>query len=104
VIANRDLTRLPKWAQREIERLTRDVEHYKARLEVGPEDSDTFASPYSDAATPLGVGTVIEFRFGERWDAKIMARLEGDRLIVSGGSRIAVFPNASNVVEVGVIA
>lgn len=99
-----DIERLPKWAQREIRRLTNDVEHLRTRLEAGPEDSDTFADAFSESKRPLGRGTQIEFRFGDRWDQRFMVRLEGRRLIVAGGERIAVRPQASNVVEIESVA
>lgn len=97
-----DITKLPKWAQAEIRRLRANEKHHLERLGHGPEGSDTFASPFSDAPTPLGEGTLVEFRFGEGWGERFHARLEGERLIVSGGSSIAVLPQASNVVEVAV--
>lgn len=100
-----DVTKLPKWARQEIERLERDLANANAKLSAGPEDSDTFADAYSrQAQRPLGKGTVVEFRFGEHWGQKFRARLEDGRLKVSGGNSIAVHPRASNVVEIAVVA
>jgi hypothetical protein len=105
-----NLAKLPRWAQQEIERLTRNEAHYAAKLRAGPEDSDTFADPYSDSARrPLGRGTTIEFvlgqdRFGR--DKRINVRTEAQHdgtvvLDVSGSnSRIAVLPRASNSIEI----
>ena len=56
-----DITKLPKWAQAEIERLERSVEHWKAAASVGPENSTVFADAYSDAPRPLGEDPVIQF-------------------------------------------
>ena len=91
-----DITKLPKWAQAEIERLTRDLESAYAKLNVGPEDSDTFADPYSEARQPLGKGTSIVFEFGEGHGKRINARLEGETLVVQGGDSLIVQPRASN--------
>lgn len=98
-----DVAKLPKWAQREIDRLESDVRHYRARLAAGPEDSDTFADPYSDGARrPLGKGTLIEFTFGPGWADKIQASLDGDTLRIRGGSGLAVYPSASNSINIKV--
>jgi hypothetical protein len=56
-----DLSKIPKWARQEIERLRADNEAMAARLAAGPGDSDVFADPYSDVKRPLGRGTMIEF-------------------------------------------
>lgn len=97
-----DLTRLPKWAQSEIKRLTQDNNHLRTKLAEGPEGSNVFADPYSDAARPLGVDTAVEFRIGESWGERFIVRLEGKRLFVSGGSSVCVHPRASNSFEVEV--
>jgi hypothetical protein len=56
-----DLTKIPKWARQEIERLRTDVAYLREKLEAGPADSDVFADPYGDSPRPLGRGTMIEF-------------------------------------------
>ena len=58
---SRDITKLPKWAQQEITRLERSVEHWKAVASVGPEDSTVFADAFSAAPRPLGEDPVIQF-------------------------------------------
>lgn len=93
----RDRTKLPKWAQHEIERLERDVAHYKAKLSAGPEDSNTFADPYG-TPRPLGRDTSIEFRVGE-FPRRFRARLQGEELVVDGGDGVLVQPWATNVVR-----
>jgi hypothetical protein len=55
------LDRLPRWARDRIEALERDLADARARLAAGPDDSDTFADPYSDASRPLGRGTMVRF-------------------------------------------
>lgn len=91
---------LPKWAKQEIARLERDVEHYKETLRVGPEDSNTFANPYSGAPTPLGKDTIILFQAPA---GDIRVRLdERGRLEIHGGSGIAIHPRATNTVSIQV--
>ena len=70
-----DPSKLPKWAQLEIERLTSNVEYWKKKVEVGPDDSDTFVRQSYDSAQPLGDSPRIEFRFGEGWGEVIEAHL-----------------------------
>jgi len=94
------LENLPKWARQEIDRLERDLAYNKAKLAEGPEDSDTFADEYSDAPRPLGRGPTITFKWGGKWGEKIEARLDGETLIVRGGTQIDVHPVAGNVVEI----
>lgn len=97
----RDLSKLPKWARQEIERLRADLAYTQEKLSAGPADSDTFADPYSNAPRPLGCGTAIEFRFGNDWSQKFQARLIGDKLQINAGNTLVVFPHASNVVSIG---
>ena len=100
----RDRSKLPKWAQQEIDRLERDLVSAYEKLSIGPQDSNTFADIYSSAPRPLGKSPNIDFVFGEKWSQKFQARLEGDTLRVSGGNSIAVFPQSSNVVSIKVLA
>jgi hypothetical protein len=106
--APENLAKLPRWARMEIERLTRNEEYYIAKLKEGPEDSDTFADPYSAAKRPLGRGTTIEFVLGQDefgLDLRIRARTETQHdgtvyLDVNGSDGLVVQPRASNSVEI----
>lgn len=91
-----DVSKLPKWAQTEIQRLERNLESANARLNTGPEDSDTFADPYFEESTrPLGRGTMIQF--GEERGRRFRVRIDKDgRLDVSGDEGLIVIPRASN--------
>lgn len=95
-----DRTRLPKWAQREIERLENDLASANRKLAEGPEDSDTFADPYSDTPRPLGKGTSVEFRLGPEIADKIHVRIERGKVNVYGGDYLRIYPQASNVINV----
>lgn len=92
--------RLPKWAKQELTRLERDLAYAKERLAEGDEDSRVFADPYSDTPRPLGHDTSIEFVLGPKWGDKINVRIDGHGIKVAGGNRLAVIPNASNVVYI----
>lgn len=101
--SERDLTKLPKWAQQEIERLQHDLEWAKGKLTAGPEDSDTFANPYSDA-TPLGKGTIIAFHTDEKGSYFNVRMRENGELDIhysprGGAQAIGVVPSASNSVR-----
>lgn len=98
-----DLSRLPKWARHRIERLEADNASLRAKLEAGPEDSDTFADPYGEPPRPLGAGAHVRFggldsrktfdvyiRDGELW-----IQVNDD------GERPAVFPQSTNTIRVG---
>lgn len=60
------VAKLPKWAQRHISMLTRDLEYERAKLSVGLEDSDTIADPFDTAPRGLGPGTLVRYTFGGR--------------------------------------
>lgn len=95
-----DRTKLPIWAQKELERLERDVDRYKAKLSEGPEDSRAFLNPYSAAPTPLGSDPRVQFKLGkDRFghDFEVNLTIDGNLLYVYGsGGRLAFLPNASN--------
>jgi hypothetical protein len=104
----RDISKLPKWAQQEITRLRGSVEHWQRVASVGPDESNTFADPYSDAPRPLGAGTTIEFVMTT--GRKISVALERssvsgmyDRLYINGDDSIAVFPSAANACSIQVL-
>ena len=99
-----DLTKLPKWAQRKIEALRRDVEHWKriAQQRVGEGETDTFVwQPVDGDDIPLPKRAAIEFRLTERSRVRVFIRedRDGDRVLdVCGSDPLHVLPVASNVV------
>jgi len=115
------LARLPQWAQREIERLRRELASQQARiaeLTAGPENSDTVADPYAAMHSParkpfpLGNGTTVQFKMGpdasNDLHAAVIDRGQGRVLEVrspgGSGGRMAVRPVASNVVQIAMDA
>lgn len=100
--APHDLSRLPAWARHEIERLTADLASAHAKLAAGPDDSNTFAGPYSTPPVPLGLGTIVRFGSLKSLPGTFDAYIEDGTLVVrgSGSSEIAVLPRGGNVVHV----
>lgn len=105
MVKDHDVSKLPKWARQEIERLTRDVEHLSAKLSAGPENSNTFADPYSDSKRPLGLDTAVEFVLDQkRWDgrgSRIRVALQDGVLNVNGDDQLLVMPRAANTLLIG---
>lgn len=95
------IEKLPKWARQKFTTLMQRVEHYEAKLAEGPEDSNVFADPYSEAPRPLGRDTLIEFvpdkerrhRFRVSLDDQGNLTVQNDRLL-------AVRPRAANSIEI----
>jgi len=103
---DRDLSRLPQWAQSRIEVLERDLASAYAKLAAGPGESDTFADPYGEAVRPLGTGTMIRFG-GPGYDRTVDARWRNGELVVQANAgmtdEFAIKPQASNTIRLGFI-
>lgn len=108
----KDLSKLPKWAQNRITLLERNVEHLKAKLNAGPEDSDTIADPYGSAPRPLGKGTTVHFvvpkdQLGIQGSGNYYSvRLNKDGVLEvgSGMSELDIHPRSSNGFDVDLVA
>jgi hypothetical protein len=96
-----DETKLPKYAQDELNRLRRDLAHAHAKLEAGPEDSDTFADPYLHPR-PLGKGESVEFRLNPQ--RKVRVRIaqthRGPELDINADSGLSIEPVAANAIRI----
>jgi hypothetical protein len=102
----RDMSRLPKWAQDRITLLERNLADARARLAAGPEESDTFADPYMESVRPLGSGTRVRFG-GRGYDGTFDVSWGDGELAIqcnSGGRSMAIMPQASNTVHMSVVA
>lgn len=102
-LTNKQLDRLPQYAQHEISRLAKDLEAAKAKLAAGPDGSDTFADPYGSPPRPLGTGTKV--RFGGLGSNKTFdVEYAGGTLEVTGhrgsADRMAILPMVSNSISV----
>lgn len=112
-VVNRDVTKLPKWAQTEIEVLTRRVGEFEQREQdrVNGDSARTFSivhlgfNPYR-RPVPLQ-SDEIEFRLGEdaangQQSVSVHVLLDNNdnvyELRVQGDRRIKVLPQATNAV------
>lgn len=96
-----DATKLPKWAQRDLERLQRDVQTWKQRACTGPEGSNTFIWMGMDELKPLGDSPNIRFQTGSGWRDHIQVRLtDRNELLVMGSDQILITPQAGNVITI----
>jgi hypothetical protein len=101
-LSESQLARLPKAVRAEIERLDREVEWWKAKAEVGPEQSDTFADAFAPGeGKPLGRGTRVLFHHGpgERDHVTVHVR-EGEVSVSAYGSFLQVLPSSGNSIRV----
>lgn len=102
--------RLPKWAQRELKRLESSVDYYKAKLEVGPEGSDTFFDAGPETQQPLGEGVSVTFytdpeqtasTYGKgAIQAHVVQRSSGRRLEIRASDGLVVRAVSSNMISV----
>jgi hypothetical protein len=89
--------KLPKWAQREIEKLEMNVVYWKKKASVGPEDSDTFVSHYPDNDQPLGQGETIRFVLENGY---VEVQNYDTHVSVRADDAIAIQPQSGNLVKV----
>ena len=94
------MARLPKWAQQRITVLEQNLARAHAKLNAGPDDSDTFADPYGEAQRPLGTGTRIDFVLRPGTGGSFHVNLVDGRLRVHGGDAVHVLPRAANAIEI----
>lgn len=97
-----DRSKLPRWAQSELEVLAADVAYWKGKANAGPDDSDTFVMHADDDDQPLGRQPVVRFQVSgaNRLRDSIQVYVDGDSIRVRGGDTIQVEPQASNVVRI----
>lgn len=94
-----NLDRLPKWAKDEILRLEANVEHWQAKASVGPDDTNVFVDPYSDAPKPLHRRAHVRWTFDEnvrRCRYVEVWQKGGELQIQASSDTIAFVPQASN--------
>jgi hypothetical protein len=100
--------RLPKKVQQYIERLERDLQDALDRLAAGPDDSNTFADPYSNTPQPLGHDTRIEFRLdhevagarGPYVQSHVDRNRSGPYIELIGNGSMVIEPRSSNVIRI----
>ena len=110
-LTEEQLDKLPKYVSDEIERLDRSIRYWKAKVEVGPADSDTFIEHYGGIdgpVTPLGRGTTVAFYRRDRtrdsvdgWQHRFDVSIDDEgELRISGGDGLLVRPYAGNAIRV----
>lgn len=102
-----DESKLPQWAQHELQRLRANVEHWRDKALAGPEESNTFTR-HGMNHTPLGLSPTIEFKLEER--RSIIARFEPEfgldskgHLVIQASGRIHVQPQATNAINIELV-
>jgi hypothetical protein len=107
-----DVSRLPKWAQAEIQRLQRDVKSAEERLAAAFGNTETRIEidPYrkyqgdGEGRRFVPNNTTIRFLLEEH--GEIDVRLRDNELILQASGRVGCFcvkPQASNVVHAGFV-
>jgi hypothetical protein len=102
-----DISKLPKWAQNEIELLRRDLnsaknEAHQLREKAFGGSGIVAIEEYEidGPNTFLPDTASIVFSFGSEWWEKITVTHEGTSIKVRGGAAIKVSPEVANVVSV----
>jgi hypothetical protein len=98
---SKDIAKLPQWAQNRIRKLESDNADLQALLNEGPEDSNTFADPYSDLhRKPLGRDTDVAFYVNEREYFKVGLTKDGELDVYTTASpgAFSIKPRASNAI------
>ncbi len=109
----RDLSKLPKWAQQKIQKLRADVIWWKGKFEatLGGEGSTGVAVRTADGLMPLPEGTEVVFAVGERDGAddpyfqKVSFRLDeyGDIKVCANDRALAFIPSSSNAGKIRLV-
>ncbi len=96
-----DISKLPKWAQTEIEVLRRNVSHLEAELAIGPDESDTFIDPYTRDRTPLGKGVRIVLELQSEQSIEVVNKGEYVEARSTGkhSGSLQIQPQSSNAVR-----
>lgn len=99
-----DITKLPKWAQTEIERLQADLDYYREKLrQVGDGDTEVWVRSHAIGEhEPLPRGTHIIFKL-PNGGTEVSAVGETLELYGRSGGSLAVLPRSSNVAWVRVV-
>ena len=98
---NRDINKLPVWAQNLITRLEAELADTKQQVQFaqGKEPTNTYLA-YQNRA-PLPRNAKVSFEWGKGWpDDFIAVRIEDDQLQILGGRTLVIKPSVSNAVYI----
>ena len=94
-----DHSRLPKWVQTEIARLTNDRDTWKEKYLRGPEDANVFITSWPEDK-PLGKNLNIRFRTEQPgFDQYFDVRVDRGELLIHGGRSLLIAPQVTNVIR-----
>lgn len=106
----RDLSRLPKWAQDEIDNLKRDVHQRQLRIDellktlesAAGADTDTFLVDYMNNPhyRPLPPGSSARFKTGEHTSDFVEARIKDGIVEIYGGDALQIELHSSNTFKI----
>lgn len=91
----RDVSKLPKWAQQELEMLRKNLAYWQKRALAGPDDSNTVLEPYAKGGRPLGTDVTVRFLLPNGW---IDARTEDGRVLVRSSHQLVTLPHVTNTI------
>lgn len=103
-----DRTKLPRWAQSQLERLERDLASARAELRArATGETNTRVGDYTGEDWHLAEGARVIFTLPylarDGRPAEVEARVEGDAVLVhTSGGGLIVAPRVSNSVAIGV--
>jgi hypothetical protein len=99
-----DYSKLPKWAQSEIDVLKKNIEHYKEQFrQMSEKDTNTFMTRgLRDNDVGLPRDSSIRFVFGLRKEIDVRIDMDNN-LYVSGLDTLQIIPWASNVVKIRIL-
>lgn len=101
--AERDRSRLPKWAAAYMQQLEREVEFWKEKATAGPADTDTRVILGLNDSIPLDKGAQVRFQlqdvpwYGGHIDVRVTSH---KTLQVMSPDGVRIRPIASNAFEV----
>lgn len=104
-LTEEQLARLPKYARDRIKLLERNLEDAYAKISEGPDNSNVFQNPYSDAyRRPLGRDVTLQFGHDDGDHFVVKYESAKDRLDIIGygraHDRLAIAPRGGNCVHV----
>jgi len=104
-MSKEDLSKLPKWARHEIEKLRANVEWYKEKANQvqGKSETNVFLSNGVDDAIPLPKDSRIIFATDnkKRQYEQLHVQILDEGIEIHGSDTLKITPHASNTIFVG---
>jgi hypothetical protein len=104
---NAKMAKLPKWAQYRFAQLQADLKHAQDMLELEQgkyPNTNTFLDSRTRGLHPLPDNSMISFHLGEERELRVKIDRFGKlRIMALGQGSLAVFPEVSNVIAIGLL-